>query len=221
MSHSHTSKSTRPVPRNLALAAGSLAMATVPAHAAIVQITLTGNMISTTGGNQLNADFTGDNTPDVTFKDLDIDTSYIYVSFANTGLPGNSSPAIIAASYSSSNSTSSFYARAFDKNSADSQPNSITGQVTIRFTDARINGGASTAAYIEGHAFNTSSTDHTAEFTRLIFDDASTSLPSGVAPADPAYPEWSAVLEPGGLSGIALLSLGAGGLLARRRRAAA
>ncbi len=218
MSHSHISKSTRPVPRNLALAAGSLAMATVPAHAAIVQITLAGNMISTNGGNHLNADFTGDNTPDVTFNAASASSSSVFVSFTNTGLTTTSTA--ISAAYNSSNNNP-FYARAFDEKSSGTQPSSITGQVAIQFTDARINGGSPTDAYIEVHAFNTSSTNHTAEFTRLIFDDDSTDLPSGVAATDSAYTEWSPVPEPGGLSGIALLSLGAGGLLARRRRRSA
>jgi hypothetical protein len=195
-------------------------MATVPAHASTVQITLAGNMISTNGGNQLNADFTGDNNPDVIFNAAGARSSHVYVTFVSIGLPGNSAPEMISASYtnSNSNSNSSFCVRAFAEKSSDSQPISITGQVEIRFTDARINGGASTAAYIEGRAFNTSSADHTVEFTRLIFDDASPNLPSGVAPADPAYQEWTPVPEPGGL---ALLSLGAVGLLARRRRRAA
>lgn len=53
---------------------------------------------------------------------------------------------------------------------------------------------------------------------RLIFDDASTTAPSGVAYTDSDYPKWegTAVPEP---SSFGMLALGAGGLLARRRRA--
>jgi hypothetical protein len=51
----------------------------------------------------------------------------------------------------------------------------------------------------------------------LIFDNASTTAPAGVAYTDGAYPAWqvSAVPEPG--SNLALLALGAGGLTLRRR----
>ncbi len=52
---------------------------------------------------------------------------------------------------------------------------------------------------------------------RLIFDDASTTAPTGLTSASTGIAEWSAVPEP---SSLGLLALGAGGLLARRRRAA-
>jgi hypothetical protein len=52
---------------------------------------------------------------------------------------------------------------------------------------------------------------------RLIFDDASATAPTGLTSDSPAFPAWSAVPEP---SSLGLLALGAGGLLARRRRAA-
>ncbi len=52
---------------------------------------------------------------------------------------------------------------------------------------------------------------------RLIFDDESTTAPAGVV-SGVAEAEFSAVPEPSSLS---LLALGAGGLLARRRRKAA
>jgi hypothetical protein len=52
---------------------------------------------------------------------------------------------------------------------------------------------------------------------RLIFDDAFTTAPTGLTSASTGIQEWSAVPEP---SSLGLLALGAGGLLARRRRAA-
>ncbi|MEI6819555.1 MAG: PEP-CTERM sorting domain-containing protein [Verrucomicrobiota bacterium] len=51
----------------------------------------------------------------------------------------------------------------------------------------------------------------------MIFDDTGAGV-SGLAVTDPAYPEYSAVPEP---SSLGLLALGAGGLLARRRRSQA
>ena len=53
---------------------------------------------------------------------------------------------------------------------------------------------------------------------RLIFDDASATAPTGLTTASTGIAEWqvSAVPEPG--SNLALLALGAGGLLTRRRQ---
>jgi hypothetical protein len=56
---------------------------------------------------------------------------------------------------------------------------------------------------------------------RLIFNDASTTAPTGLSSASTGIPEWqvSAVPEPG--SNRALLALGAGGLTLRRLKRAA
>jgi hypothetical protein len=87
----------------------------------------------------------------------------------------------------------------------------------ITFTDQRINGGSPTDGWLQVNAYNTNSTSHTVEFARLIFDDASTTRPA-FASVPGAQTEWLAVPEP---SSFLLLTLGAGGLIARRRRQAA
>jgi hypothetical protein len=87
----------------------------------------------------------------------------------------------------------------------------------ITFTDQRINGGSPTGAWLQVNAFNTNTTNHTVELSRLIFDTESTTRPA-FASIPGAQTEWSAVPEP---SSLGLLALGAGGLLLRRRRAAA
>jgi hypothetical protein len=84
----------------------------------------------------------------------------------------------------------------------------------ITFSDARINGGATTSGWLEVNAFNTSTTDHTVQLTRLIFDDASTTRPV-FAEIPGTQTEWAAVPEP---SSLGLLALGAGGLALRRSR---
>ena len=86
----------------------------------------------------------------------------------------------------------------------------------IYFSDASINGGASTQGYLEVNAFNSSKTDHTIALTRLVFDDASLTLGIAGLSTSATYTEF--VPEP---SSFAMLALGAGGLLARRRRQAA
>ena len=89
-------------------------------------------------------------------------------------------------------------------------------QDPITFIDHRINNNTPTAGWLQVNAFNTSATDHTVEFSRLIFDNASTTAPIGVT-VGATYDTWqvSAVPEPG--SNLALLVLGAGGLTLRRR----
>jgi hypothetical protein len=196
----------------------ALAATTASSHAATVQITLTGNKISSTsaGGNTLNADLTGDG-----FNDLTINGSY-GPSKARVVVNNNYSFEAAGAVF--------FWARAGFRTyyavlngvvgvatASGYSPKSAVALNPIAFTDTGINGGAVTNAWLEVHAFNTSATGHTVQFTRLIFDDASVTRPAfssipGVQPA------WTAVPEP---SSFALLGLGAAGLIARRRRQAA
>jgi hypothetical protein len=90
------------------------------------------------------------------------------------------------------------------------------GLVPLQFTDGRI-GVGTRSGWLDVTA-TASSTLYEVRIHRLIFDDASTTAPTGLTSASTGIPEWSAVPEP---SSLGLLALGAGGLIARRRRQAA
>jgi hypothetical protein len=89
----------------------------------------------------------------------------------------------------------------------------------VTFTDPRINGGAATEGWLQVNAFNSSTTSHTVEFARLIFDYASNPHPA-FASIPGVQAEWSAVPEPSGFAATSLL-LGAAGLIRRRQSRAA
>jgi hypothetical protein len=200
----------------------ALAATTASSQAATVQITLTGNKISSTGGNQLVADLTGDTVPDMVINaTYQGGPDWYQVGTDNVSAAvGNTNVWLTAGGSSSSWSVDASFAPggvgvASATEMADKQSISYLNPVT--FTDSRINGGNPTDGWLQVNAFNTSETSHTVEFSRLIFDASSTTRP-GFASIPGAQTEWGAVPEP---SSLGLLALGAGGLLLRRRRAAA
>ncbi len=196
---------------------GAMALAATAAstQAAVVQITLTGNKISSTGGNQLVADLTGDGYAEVAFNDafysdnsvgMRVNGEWLWASVVNLVGGGMkwTADAAFAAGVGNGVGTG-----AVAQSAAYLNP--------ITFTDRRINGGAPTGGWLQVNAYNTSYASHTVEFSRLIFDDANTTRPA-FASIPGTQTEWSAVPEP---SSFLLLTLGAGGLIARRRRQAA
>jgi hypothetical protein len=191
---------------------GAMALAATTASsqaASVVQITLTGNKVSTTGGNQLVADLTGDLSPDVSFKSA-------------TGLAGSAGVqinyhwvvALGGVGYLVDAKFAEYGVGVASVGDVTRQSTSYLNPIT--FTDPQINDGLPTNAWLQVNAFNTSAVNHTVELARLIFDTESTTRPSfGSVPG--VQTEWqvSAVPEPG--SNLALLALGAGGLTLRRR----
>jgi hypothetical protein len=186
----------------------ALAATTASSQAATVQITLTGNKISTTGGNQLVADLTGDDLDDVVIFGSDFPSGcFVFVGddFFQAQMNGGYSVRMIVAG------------GVGGQRLTGQEPVFASSLSAVTFSDARINGGAQTGGWVQVNAFNTSATSHTVELSRLIFDDASVTRPA-FATIPGVQTEFSIVPEP---SSFALLALGAGGLLARRRRAKA
>jgi len=196
----------------------ALAATTAGSQAATVQITLFGNKISSTGGNQLNADLTGDLQSDITISQTSFRAYSLRVRV-------NGGRVIVAARPDSGIfSMAAAFADGYLGRSyvSGTVPMSMVNLNPITFSDSRINGGAETEGWLEVYAFNTSTIDHTAQLTRLIFDDSSTTRPmfSSIPDVQTEWGSISAVPEPSGFVTTALL-LGAAGLIRRRQAKAA
>ena len=191
----------------------ALAATTASSHAATVQITLTGYTKSTTGGDHINADLTGDGVDDFALTLGALNTQ----SAVFRGYPAQAGAVIYGAAFHSPPNFGVVVGADLDMGVGLRSPKEKL--LSFRFSDAGINGGDVTEGWLQVRAFSSSATDHTVELTRLIFDNSSTSAPNPGSISS-VQTEWStaAIPEP---SSFALLGLGAAGLLARRRRQAA
>ena len=183
-------------------AVGALAIAGASAaNGATVQITFTNNVLSTTSGTvDFVADLTNDGLDDVggavrSFRCSIYTPIFTTLGVASVGYGGRVDFARLKVWTSTTD-------RAL---------------VSFTFSDARINNSLVTAGYLDMEGFATGSSA-SLKIHRLIFDDASITAPTGLTSASTGIAEWVAVPEP---SSLGLLALGAGGLLARRRRQAA
>ena len=214
--------------QSLATVTGVLTTAVASSQASVVlnQITLSGNRL-TIGIYGLNADLTGDGTNDITLQ-----AGGVYTSYANVVINGNNLSAERRSGFSgpsSSNFTMNFRVDAKFANGgvgvgaqSGLSLQNIKYLNPISFTDARINGGATTQGYLEVNAFNATFSNQVVALTRLVFNPNSTTMTTAGLSTGTTYTEWVApaasIPEP---SSLGLLALGAGGLLARRRRQAA
>jgi hypothetical protein len=196
----------------------ALAATTAGSQAATVQITLSGNKISTLGGNILNADVTGDGTIDLAvFAFVDGVNAVVAVINGVTETVGFNN-------ISYRRMRGYVYSVGFNAGVIGTgilygaTPLSASSLLPVIFADTRINAGVATDGWLEVLGFNESTTSHTLQLTRLIFDDAGVTRP-GFTSIPGVQAEWvpAAIPEP---SSFALLGLGAAGLLARRRRQA-
>ena len=194
----------------------ALAATTASSQAAIVQITLFGNKISSSGADSLNVDLTGDSIDDLEIIAASVNAGgRVRVGAYRLGwVTCQGGPNYRAQPRFVTSGTASGFGDVFVEGES---PLSAYGLNCINFKDQRINGGQLTAGMLEVHAFNgPAANDNTVQFTRLIFDDESVNCP-GLTSIPGVLPLWqvSAVPEPG--SNLALLALGAGGLTLRRR----
>lgn len=180
-------------------AVGALAIAGASAaNGATVQITFADNVVSLSSGiNNFVLDLTGDTVID------------LFASTLTSGVRLLSLSTALIAQARTSNGTVQLAGRG----NALATDRAL---VPFVFTDIRINGPAATNGFLDVEGWATGFTA-SLKIHRLIFDDASTTAPTGLTSASTGIAEWSAVPEP---SSLGLLALGAGGLLARRRRAA-
>ena len=209
----------------MALAAAG---ASTTAHAATVQITFQNSFISSTSGNYLDDDFGGDGIDDIhgaAFTGT-VPTGFAGVRRSGSARVGDGAGRLVGAwgaaggRHFSAQLSVRGVRGAFVHHSF--LPPVVVERMFVRvlFTDAAIRGAAATTGYLDLTASATSSWEKRVTVNRLVFDDATGDAISGLSVSDAAYAEFvpAAVPEP---SGLGLLALGAGGLLARRRRAMA
>lgn len=177
------------------------------ANAATVQITLVNNYVANTangGGVNFNGDVTGDG----------VDDGLIYITDPNTAIMAV--PSGLSASGRIAFGVGYAVLGAYGSEVGGSSRVSMRGVGPFSFTDARINNGLPTAGWLD-HTATSGPDGQEVRLHRLIFDDESVIAPIGVTSGG-IYTTWSGVSAVPEVSGsLALLALGAGGLLTRRR----
>lgn len=210
----------------LAGAGGACLGAAATVDAALVQITQSkihsgGNFVSA-AENRLHTDLTGDAVPDVNWV-------AVFNSLGSTVTAALGGVSLNA--FAKANSYFGIYTILFDLpgypivDVSSGYPLQGFGFTRVSFNDATLLGGSGmpTVGLVEILAFAESPAvgglyGTRVEITRLIFDDTDPTGSTLMTVLDfptNTYPEASRIPEP---SGIALLALGAGGLLMRRRR---
>jgi len=196
-------------------AVGALAIAGASAaNAATVQISFNNSFISSTLGNQLDTDFGGDLVADIRGRLLGAGEGVAIVEYSPNGF-GSASIGIADEFNGRGLVLLPGYGTQFGVGGAAVV---LRGLVSFTLVDQLVRAGAPTLGWLDVTATGRAAGElGRMEVHRFIFDDAGSTAPTGLTTASTGIPEWSAVPEP---SSLGLLALGAGGLLARRRRAA-
>jgi hypothetical protein len=187
-------------------ATAATAAGVTTSQATTITVNLLNNYISATGGNHLNADLTGDGHPDVTITGAKYSRRTI--------ISGGGSPESV---FSASVFINGVFARGYRRignpysymrlgshilrSSCNCLTSSLTGSIPIFFKDLHINRGAPTKGFLEV----------TVTSTEIQLDSFTYN--------DPPTGRGATLPDQG--SSLALLAIGAGGILALRRRRAA
>jgi hypothetical protein len=193
--------------------AGATAAGLTASQASAVTISLVGNYISARDGNHLNADLTGDGHPDLTLTGASYKSASVIYTGGGYAFSSDIRTAaafingIFARGHRQNVSASLVLGSQITFPVADnSNTASLTGTIPIFFKDLHINSGVPTGGFLEV----TVSVGSTAEvdLNSLTYNSNALAHASSLAAPDQG-------------SSLALLAMGAGGVLALRRSRAA
>jgi hypothetical protein len=158
------------------------------AQAEVVQIDLVGNEAYVNGTNFVDntyADFTGDGFAEFSTGSFYFDNRVK----GDFGVAGQIGRDYLRALASETFSSSIEYNVGVGSDSTSGgTPKTLRGMIPVTFSDARINGGAMTNAYLEVRATNLDFDSHKIELVRLVFDDAEPEAQFRLS--DEQYPLW-------------------------------
>ena len=184
--------------------AATAAAGATAAQGGMITINLTGNYISATGGDHLNADLTGDGNADVTIASALHGVNYIR-NFSSTIVSGSAAVrlnGVRCAGFFFGDFQVGYLLLGSQSKGLSFSSAALTGSIPITFKDLNINGGARTRGSLEVTVSNFGP-----------FRTPSVQLDSFTYQAPSSVPEQG--------SSLALLAMGAGGVLALRRWRAA
>ena len=195
---------TMQLPGALALAAAGAA---THSNAATVQISFANNVLTSASDANFSPDLTGDSIADIYYM-----SSSRSLALVAGGIGILASADALGRRYMAHVGGADAYAI---RGSAV-----LRGLVQMTFSDNAINGAQVTGGWLDVTA-SSNPMGASLQINRLIFDDSSVSAPTGITAATTGLSEWSATSAVPEPSSLGLLALGAGGLLARRRRSMA
>lgn len=148
--------------------------AAIPVSARTVQITLTTEQV-TNGNNTFTGDCTRDGVNDVPTWGAGFSTNPTSI-FASLATPNT----IIGYAWYYVGPKTFTVGVIPNRRTGLATPSSQGGLFPFTFSDARVNGGAATAAFADIRANNNSPTSHTVRILRSVFNDNGTAAPGGV-----------------------------------------